>query len=224
MSRVGVIIPAGGAGVRLGGQPKAQLVLQGHPLLRLAIAPFLERPDVVQVVVALPAGLLSDPAAWLQYPRIRLVEGGSERMHSVRAALEALTPDAEIVVVHDAARPLVSRDLIARVIEAASRGHGAIAALPASDTIHEVDERKLIRGTLDRSKLWQAQTPQAFPRAMLVEAHRMASSANATATDDAALVLRMGGQVEVVTGERTNLKITVPDDIHLAEAILAQRT
>ncbi len=223
MIRIGVIIPAGGAGRRLGNQPKAQLMLNGRPLLQLAMAPFLERSDLVELVIALPAAALDDPPDWLQGPRIRLVGGGAERMHSVRAALAALTPDVDVVVIHDGARPLVSSQLIARVIEVAAHGVGATAALPAAETIHDVDAQHHICATLDRSRLWQAQTPQAFPRDMIVDAHRKAAADNVLATDDAGLVIRYGGHVDVVPGERTNLKITVPEDILLAEALLAHR-
>jgi 2-C-methyl-D-erythritol 4-phosphate cytidylyltransferase len=221
MSGVAVIIPAGGAGRRLG-EPKAQLLLRGRPLLQLATQPFLERSDVLEVVIAVPASMISAPQDWLGDPRVRLVVGGAERSDSVRAALVALQSAADVVLIHDAARPLVSADLIARVIAATSQRNGAIAALPASDTIHETADQR-IRGTLDRSKLWLAQTPQAFPRDLLTAAHRKALEDELIATDDAGLVVRYGGVVDVVMGERSNLKITVPEDIPLAEAILAAR-
>ena len=221
MSGVAVIIPAGGAGRRLG-EPKAQLLLRGRPLLQLATQPFLERSDVLEVVIAVPASMISSHPDWLSDPRVRFVVGGAERSDSVRAALVALQSVADIVLIHDAARPLVSSDLIARVIAATSQKNGAIAALPASDTIHEAADHR-IRSTLDRSKLWQAQTPQAFPRDVLTAAHRRALDDEVIATDDAGLVVRYGGVVNVVMGERSNLKITVPEDIPLAEAILAAR-
>jgi 2-C-methyl-D-erythritol 4-phosphate cytidylyltransferase len=221
MSGVAVIIPAGGAGRRLG-EPKAQLLLRGRPLLQLATQPFLERNDVLEVIIAVPASMISAPPDWLGDPRVRLVVGGAERSDSVRAALVGLQSAADVVLIHDAARPLVSADLIARVIAATSQRNGAIAALPASDTIHETADQR-IRGTLDRSKLWLAQTPQAFPRDLLTAAHRKALEDELIATDDAGLVVRYGGVVDVVMGERSNLKITVPEDIPLAEAILAAR-
>jgi 2-C-methyl-D-erythritol 4-phosphate cytidylyltransferase len=221
--KIGVIIPAGGAGRRLGDRPKAELLLLGRPLLQLALEPFLSRSDVVEVVIALPASTLGNPPEWLGNPRIRLVAGGAERMHSVRAALELLTPAAELVVIHDAARPLVSAELIGRVIAACEEGTGSVAALPASDTIHLADRSGRIRRTLDRSQLWIAQTPQAFPRKMIEDAHEKALAERFLATDDAGLVLHYGGAVDVVEGERTNFKITVPEDVRLAEALLAQR-
>ena len=221
-SGVAVIIPAGGAGRRLGDQPKAQLLLRGKPLLQLATQPFLERSDVLEVVIAVPAEMINAPSEWVRDPRVRLVVGGAERSDSVRAALVALQSAADIVVIHDAARPLVSPELIARVLAAAGQENGVIAALPASDTIHEVADLR-IRNTPDRTRLWQAQTPQAFPRDMLNAAHRKALDEEVISTDDAALVVRYGGAVEVVMGERSNLKITLPEDIPLAEAILASR-
>jgi 2-C-methyl-D-erythritol 4-phosphate cytidylyltransferase len=129
----------------------------------------------------------------------------------------------EVVLIHDAARPLCSPDLVQRVLDAAE-GIGAVAALPASDTIHEVAADQRVMRTLDRAVLWQAQTPQAFPRELIIDAHRRAQADGVAATDDAALVVHYGGIVQVVQGEVRNLKITVPEDLLLAETLLAQQT
>jgi 2-C-methyl-D-erythritol 4-phosphate cytidylyltransferase len=141
----------------------------------------------------------------------------------VRNGLEALPEDVDTVVIHDAARPLVSRELIEQVIALARSGTGAIAALPATDTIHVVDDQGRIVQTPERAVLWQAQTPQAFPRAVIESAHRQALQERLPATDDAALVVRYGGAVQVVKGEPHNLKITVPADVEFAEALLDVR-
>ncbi|MGH7459827.1 MAG: IspD/TarI family cytidylyltransferase, partial [Longimicrobiales bacterium] len=125
--------------------------------------------------------------------------------------------------IHDAARPLVSVALIQRVIAAALGGAGAIAALPATDTIHVVDINNHIVQTLDRSVLWHAQTPQAFPRQLIQDVHLRAAHEGVSGTDDAALVVRYGGEVRIVPGEANNLKITVPHDLELADALLAGR-
>ena len=223
MSCVGAVIPAGGTGRRMGGQAKAELVLKGVPLLRRVLDRFLAIEDVKYIVVAAPVAMVTEPPAWLKQPRVHVVAGGAERSDSVRHGLEALPAEVDTVVIHDAARPLVSRELIEQVIALARSGTGAIAALPATDTIHVVDDQGRIVQTPERAGLWQAQTPQAFPRTVIESAHRQALQEQLPATDDAALVVRYGGAVQVVRGEAHNLKITVPADVQFAEALLAAR-
>lgn len=220
---VGVAVPAAGLGRRLGGVRKAFLELGGDPLLALSLRPFLAHPRVRSVVVALPAEEAADPPAWLRDldDRIRLVEGGATRLHSVGAALSALDPSVEVVLVHDAARPFVTRAIIDRCLEVAERGEGAVAALPSTDTLKEVDGSGRILSTPDRESVWRAQTPQAFPRADLLDAYRHAMELGLPATDDAALFSRWGGRVRVVRGSTRNLKITHPDDLVVARALLA---
>jgi 2-C-methyl-D-erythritol 4-phosphate cytidylyltransferase len=221
MRRVAVVIPAGGAGRRMGGVTKPLLDLAGEPALARCLRPFLDRDDVHWIVVALPTELRDDPPAWLASdPRVSIVAGGAERSDSVRLGLEAVPADADIVLVHDGARPLVSADVIQRCVEAAVDGRSAIAAVPVSDTIKEVDEGGRIVSTPDRRTLWAAQTPQAFPAAVLRTAHARAAADGVAATDDAALVARYGGTVVVVEGAVENLKITTPSDVTLAEALL----
>jgi 2-C-methyl-D-erythritol 4-phosphate cytidylyltransferase len=133
--------------------------------------------------------------------------------------LEDLPEEVVVAVVHDAARPLVTDDTIARVIDEARRGHGAIAALPVVDTLKEVDEAGRIVRTVDRARLWRAQTPQAFPRTLLEAAHVAARRDGVGATDDAALVERIGGTVVVVRGSERAMKITDPGDFARADAL-----
>lgn len=225
MSRAAVIVAAGGAGRRMGGVRKQYLELAGVPVLARALRPFLEHPAVEWAVVALPAEDAADPPAWLTGldRRVIVVAGGVERTHSVRNALEAVPPEADVVLVHDAARPLVTLDIVERTLAAASRGLSAVAGVPPVDTIKVVDRDGLVRGTPERGGLRSAQTPQAFPRAVLVEAHRRAAAEGLTATDDAALVERYGGDVVVVEGSPENLKVTGLLDLRLAEAILRAR-
>ncbi|MEX0907600.1 MAG: 2-C-methyl-D-erythritol 4-phosphate cytidylyltransferase, partial [Gemmatimonadota bacterium] len=175
MSRIAVIIPAGGAGRRMGGAAKPLLELAGLPMLARTIRPFLDRTDVQWVVVALPAEVHDQPPVWLTTdPRVHTVVGGAERSDSVRNALAAVPADADIVLVHDAARPLVSAAVIERCVAAAAAGRCAIAAIPAIDTIKEVDEGGHVTATPDRRRLWLAQTPQAFPAQQLRSAHESA--------------------------------------------------
>lgn len=207
----------------MGGVTKPLLELSGRPLLERSMQPFLERADVHWVVVALPADLAAAPPHWLMTDhRVDVVTGGAERGDSVRNALAAVPAEADIIIVHDAARPLVSAAVIERVVAAAAAGRSVIAALPVIDTIKEVDEGGRITGTPDRRALWAAQTPQAFPAHVLREAHARAAAEGVSATDDAALVARYGGKVVVIEGEPENLKVTTPTDIAIAEALLAR--
>ena len=208
----------------MGGVAKPLLELSGRPLLQRSMQPFLDRADVHWVVVALPAELAAAPPHWLMNDqRIDIVTGGAERGDSVRNALAAVPVEADIVLVHDAARPLVSAAVIERCVAAAADGRSAIAALPVIDTIKEVDEGGRITGTPDRRALWAAQTPQAFPADVLREAHARAAADGVSATDDAALVARYGGKVVVVEGAPENLKVTTPTDIAIAETLLARQ-
>jgi 2-C-methyl-D-erythritol 4-phosphate cytidylyltransferase len=221
--RVALLVPAGGAGRRMGGVHKPMLEVAGRPMLARSLAPFLERRDVVHVIVALPAELCADPPAWLTADaRVRVVAGGAERGDSVRNALDVLGDDVDVILVHDAARPLVTDDVIERCIRAAAGGRAAIAAVPVVDTIKEVDAGGRIVATPDRRRLWAAQTPQAFPAAMLRSAHDRAAQEGVGATDDAALVARYGDEVIVVEGDPGNLKVTTPADIAVAEALIAR--
>jgi 2-C-methyl-D-erythritol 4-phosphate cytidylyltransferase len=223
--RTVVLVPAGGAGRRLGGVVKPLLELAGEPLLRHTLRPFLEVADVIAVVVALPAAEAARPPAWLGAldPRVIVVAGGAERSDSVRLALAAAPAAADIVLVHDAARPLLTRALVERCIDAAAAGTSVIAAVPVTDTIKEVAADGRVLGTPDRRALFHAQTPQAFPRQLLAAAHARAAADGFRATDDAALVARYGGTIEIVEGELENLKVTHGVDVAVAEMLLQRR-
>ena len=222
---VGVVVPAAGMARRMGGERKQFLNLAGEPILLRAIRPFLAHPGVRVVVVALPADQVEQPPSWLtdRDDRIRVVEGGETRRDSVWAGLQALPPDLDVVVVHDGARPLVSPEVVARCIEVAAGGAGAVAGFPAVDTMKRVDESGSVAGTPQRSSLWHAQTPQAFPGAQILEAYRRALAEDWPATDDAALVEKSGGTVVMVESSPTNLKITRQEDLEVAESVLARR-
>jgi 2-C-methyl-D-erythritol 4-phosphate cytidylyltransferase len=222
---VAVVVPAAGSGSRLGGVVKPFLDIAGVPMLLHALRPFLADPRVTCVVVALRPSDAADPPPWLADldDRVRIVSGGAERQDSVRAGLAAIPADADIVLVHDAARPLVSPALVDRAIEAARRGISAVAGVSATDTIQQVDASGRIVATPDRALLRHAQTPQAFPRGMIVEAYRRAAAEGIAATDDAALVARCGGTVMMIEGERENLKVTTPLDVVVATALLRAR-
>ena len=219
---VGVAVPGAGLGTRMGGVRKPFLELLGEPLLVWALRPFLQHPDVQAVAVALGEEDAGDPPEWLTSldPRIRLVTGGATRGDSVGAAMEALPSDLDLIAVHDAARPLVTREIFDRCLAAVGPERGAIAGWPAVDTLKEVDTRGKVVGTPDRERIWHAQTPQVFPRTLIIEAYRRAREVGFTNTDDAALVEEIGGEVILVPGSPHNLKITRPEDLPLAEFYL----
>lgn len=220
---VGVVIVAGGSGSRTGGEELKQFRwVAGKPVLLHSVQAFMARADVAIVVVVLPKAYAADPPPWLfqcDVERLLVSTGGSARHESVVNGLEDLPEDIVIAVVHDAARPLVTDETIDRVIAEARKGHGAIAALPVVDTLKEVDADGMIVRTVSREQLWRAQTPQAFPRAMLERAHVRARADNVGATDDAALVERLGLPVRVVRGSERGMKITTEDDFARVNAL-----
>lgn len=223
MSRIAVVVPAGGAGRRMGGVRKPLIELRGQPLLMHSLRPFLDREDVCCIVVALPAELCDEPPAWLTADaRVTLVKGGAERTDSVRSALAAVPDDVDIILVHDAARPFVTAAVIERCVREAAAGRCAIAAVAVADTIKRVDRRGMIVESPDRSLLRAAQTPQAFPAEVLRAAYRRAADEGVQDTDDAAIVARYGAAVLVVEGAVENMKITTAIDVEVAEALLAR--
>lgn len=219
---LGVLIPAAGSGDRMGGVRKAFLDLDGEPLLQRALAVFLEHPRTHAVVVALPADEAQTPPAWLTEldPRINVVAGGSTRTESVATALAALSAEAGLVAVHDGARPFVDRIVLDGLLRHAEAGFGAVPGYPAVDTLKRVGPDGSVVETVDRTSHWQVQTPQLFPRDLLERAYRQAEASGTVATDDAALVERIGGSVKVVQGSPYNLKVTWPADLALARVIL----
>src|SRR3954447_10456231 len=203
------IVPAAGRGERLGaGGPKAFVVCAGRPLIDWSLDVLREVCD--RVVVAMPPGSELGPDQ---------VEGGPVRSDSVRRALAA-APEATVAVVHDAARPLVTRDLVERCIAGLDGADGAIAARPVTDTIKEVDPSGRVARTLERSSLWAIQTPQVFEAAVLRRALDAPLERLAAATDDAALVEAAGGSVRVVEAPPGNFKVTGPEDLERAARAL----
>ncbi len=220
---VGVIVVAGGSGSRTGsGELKQFRWVAGKPALLHSVQAFMARSDVALVVAVLPKAYAADPPPWLfqcDVDRLLVSVGGRERQESVWNGLEDMPEEVRFVVVHDAARPLVTDETIARVIAKAREGVGAIAALPVVDTLKEVDEAGNVVRTVQRAGLWRAQTPQAFPREQLERAHIDAKRAGESATDDAALLERLGLPVVVVRGSERALKITDESDFLRADAL-----
>jgi 2-C-methyl-D-erythritol 4-phosphate cytidylyltransferase len=207
------LLVAAGSGERLGADlPKAFVMLGGKTLVEHSLRAIREA-GIEQIVVALPPG--HDPPHG-----VRAVEGGEVRSASVRNALAASEGDP--VIVHDAARPLAPPELFRRVLEelARSGADGVVAAAPVTDTVKEVGEDGTVARTLERSRLWAVQTPQAFRRAALERALDVDDATLAAATDDAWLVERAGGTVRVVEGPPGNLKVTTAQDLRVAEDLL----
>jgi 2-C-methyl-D-erythritol 4-phosphate cytidylyltransferase/2-C-methyl-D-erythritol 2,4-cyclodiphosphate synthase len=218
---VTAIIAAGGRGARFGGdRPKQLQTLGGRPILQRSVDAFLHSDRITDIVVALPPQLAADPPAYLRGAAkpIAIVEGGGRRQDSVANAFARAAERADIVAVHDAARPLVTAEVIARTIDAAAEHGAAIAALPATDTVKRGDARRVIVDTIPRTEIYLAQTPQTFRTAVLRDALALAGSDDAT--DEAMLAERAGHPVRLVDGDPRNFKITTPDDLEAAERIL----
>lgn len=216
--RTGAIIVAAGSSRRMGGVDKLLRPLDGRPLIAYSIAALAASNDVDRLVIVASLGNLSaitEIASQLA-PDARIVLGGERRQDSVRAGIDALN-DVDYVLIHDGARPLINEVMIEAALQGAIEAGAAICAIPVSDTIKRAGEGSLIAQTVDRSSLYQAQTPQAFRRDLLLRAHEQHSG---EATDDAALVERLGEPVKLVPGSPRNIKVTTPDDLHVAEALL----
>ncbi|HEY2848543.1 MAG TPA: 2-C-methyl-D-erythritol 4-phosphate cytidylyltransferase [Gemmatimonadaceae bacterium] len=223
---VGVVIVAAGASTRTTGTDQGRLKqlrwVAGKPMLLHSLQTFQQRPDVAMVVCVLPASYAGDPPPWIfqcDVDRMLISVGGKDRSESVQNGLEDLPDECRIVLIHDAARPLVSPAMIDRVVNEARKGHGAIAALPVVDTLKQVDEHGHIVKTIERAQLWRAQTPQGFPRDMIARAHADARAASVSATDDAALCERLGMPVVVVRGSERALKVTEDGDFARVDAL-----
>ena len=227
--RAVAVIVAGGTGSRIGGTPKQFREIGGRPMLAWSCERFVAHPEIDAVVVVVPAGIAADPPAWLRRPGVHLAAGGATRRASVRAGLEALTNagfDDAVVLIHDAARPFVSAELIGRLARAAVGGP-VIPVLRLPDTIKRmgpVDDggsSQRVEATLDRECLRAAQTPQAFPFAVIHRLHEAAASDRIEPTDDADLCERAGIEVRAVPGERLAWKVTHPEDLATAEWLVA---
>jgi len=223
MTQVAAVVVAAGQGVRVGGDlPKQFRRVAGQTLLERALSAFADVPNIafVQPVVR-PNDLALVRALSHDLNVLEPVSGGTTRQASVRAGLEALLPRSpDIVLVHDAARPFASADLIARAIAAVEKTGAAVPALPATDTVKRVDEAGMVAATVDRNAIRLVQTPQAFAFPALLQAHRdAAAQGRSDFTDDAALAEWAGMKVSVFAGEPGNIKLTTPEDFARAEAM-----
>jgi 2-C-methyl-D-erythritol 4-phosphate cytidylyltransferase len=228
--RASAIIAAAGSGSRLGfNRPKAFVELCERSLLSYSLRTIAAVSAIEEAVITVPTGMEQAARAiikeaGLEIP-VKLAPGGIERQDSVRIALELTSAEAELVVTHDAARPFATPAMFEAALASAQRCGGAIAATPLPDTLKRVGrdptEDRAIAATVARSGLWQAQTPQAFRRTLLIRAHQRAVLAKIVATDDADLVEQLGVRVELVDGSALNFKITTADDLYLAQLAAA---
>jgi len=226
--RVVAIIPAAGAGRRMGSAVEKQFLhLRGIPILTYTMKVFDQCPavDGIVLVVAPQQRKILENEVLGPHPcekLLNVVDGGPERQNSVANGLRAIPPECELVAVHDGVRPLVSIDLVEAVLETAHHCGAAIAAMPAGDTVKQAENQKVV-ATLQRETIWLAQTPQAFHANLLRVAYEKAARDRIVLTDDAALVERIGVSVHLVHGSAENIKVTTPADLIIAEAILASR-
>jgi 2-C-methyl-D-erythritol 4-phosphate cytidylyltransferase len=231
MSRIAAILPAAGLGTRMGAEtPKQFLELAGTPIVIHTVRRIAACPLVTDIILATRADVVASLEAKLRAEKftqsVRVIRGGDSRQESVALALQQAPADAEIVLVHDAVRPFVTVEQIARVIEEARRCSAAILGIPAMDTVKEVkraslpEDVALITGTIPRERVVLAQTPQAFAAKLLREAFARALADGVNASDEAGLVERLGHDVHVVLGSERNIKITRPADMDLARFYL----
>ena len=223
---VTAIFPAAGASRRMGsGTNKIFLELGGEPILIRTLKTFSKSPRINFLIVVVGENEvdavenLLETASGLKPYRVTI--GGSERQYSIANGLKLLPDDAEIVLVHDAARPLVSLKVVEDVIDAAEKFGGAIAAVPEKNTIKFIDAENFVTYTPPRSKLVEVQTPQGFRRELLLKAYEQAADDKFLGTDDSSLVERIGDKIKVVTSDYRNIKITTPEDLKIAESLIS---
>jgi 2-C-methyl-D-erythritol 4-phosphate cytidylyltransferase / 2-C-methyl-D-erythritol 2,4-cyclodiphosphate synthase len=219
---VSAIVVAGGRGERFGSRvPKQLLDLGGRTVLERSVEAFLSHPRVDEVIVVLRSSLAASGVPGLAAAGVRIAAGGERRQDSVASGFDAASPEAGVLLVHDAVRPLVSAAVIDRVIDAAYVHGAAVAALRARDTVKRarvVGGQAFVDATIPRDEVWLAQTPQGFRREVLAEAVALGRRGTA-ATDEALLAERAGHAVALVEGDSANLKITTPDDLAFARAL-----
>jgi 2-C-methyl-D-erythritol 4-phosphate cytidylyltransferase len=226
--KVSSIIPAAGLGTRMGGIKKPYIELAGKPILAHILSVFQQCCSVDNILVVTAKGdeehCARDIIKYYAIDKVTdVVTGGDTRQESVFNALQKLSSDTDIVVIHDAVRPFFTEGMILESIEQANYYGSAIVAVPVKDTIKEASEDGIVLKTLDRRKLWAIQTPQTFRYELIIQAHLQAKDNGIQATDDASLVEQMGFEVKLIMGSYENIKITTPDDLIVAEAILKSK-
>jgi 2-C-methyl-D-erythritol 4-phosphate cytidylyltransferase len=228
--KVVAIITAAGAGLRMGGRKAKQfLEIKGKPILALTLEKFQACPAIHAIIVVVPRKLVDfsrrEIVEKYGFTKVaRVVPGGRRRQDSVRLGIEASGGVYDIVLIHDGVRPFIEPSFISKAVSAAGRHRVVIAAMPARETVKEVDESGLVVRTYDRRRVWMVQTPQIFRYRDIHKAHQRAVEEGwEEVTDDALLIEKMGIAVKVIEGSEQNIKITTPKDLKLAEHILRMR-
>ena len=227
MQQLALIIPAAGSGERLGTEvPKPFIEMSGKTVLEHTLTAFRDVSGLGEVIVATSAEFEEPTVNILKrvFPGLRtvVVEGGKERQDSIRNALDNISDKTGLIAVHDAVRPFVQKEDIENCISEASRSGGAVLAIPSRDTIKVAGEDMEVESTPNRSRLWQAQTPQIFWAALLREAYQYAEEHNFLGSDDSSLVEKIGGKVVIVEGSSVNFKITYPNDLNIARYLIRE--
>ena len=221
----GAVIPAAGKGSRFGEKKQFKL-LKGAPLLNHVLTPFLQSDLIYEIIVVVPEEqvqqIKTQVRSMPKTKNIRVVSGGERRQDSVSNGVKVLSNQCKLVCIHDVVRPFVTKDMINETIKRCGKYDGAIIATQAQDTIKRVQNLK-IKETINRSEIWQAQTPQSFQREKLIEALESADRDGVTGLDEAFLLERIGYYVSVIVGTSANIKITTPEDWFVAEAIWEER-
>jgi len=223
--KVSAIIPAAGSGERFGEEKQFKL-LSGRPLFFHTLKLFLQSDYIDEIIVAVPNANVDsthrDVLSMSAGKPVKVVAGGTRRQDSVKNGIDVSDSDSTLVCIHDAARPFVTEDLIQRSISACEFADGAIVGIPSKDTV-KFSENGLVKETLDREKIWLAQTPQCFHKNKLLQALYYAETENLTGTDESALMEAMGFSIKLVEGDSNNFKITTKDDWIRAEIVAVRQ-
>ena len=223
--KVSAIIPAAGSGERFGEEKQFKL-LSGRPLFFHTLKLFLQSDYIDEIIVAVPSANVDsthrDVLSMSAGKPVKVVAGGTRRQDSVKNGIDVSDSDSTLVCIHDAARPFVTEDLIQRSISACEFADGAVVGIPSKDTV-KFSENGLVKETLDREKIWLAQTPQCFHKNKLLQALYYAETENLTGTDESALMEAMGFSIKLVEGDSNNFKITTKDDWIRAEIVAVRQ-
>lgn len=223
--KVSAIIPAAGSGERFGEEKQFKL-LSGRPLFFHTLKLFLQSDYIDEIIVAVPSANVDsthrDVLSMSAGKPVKVVAGGTRRQDSVKNGIDVSDSDSTLVCIHDAARPFVTENLIQRSISACEFADGAVVGIPSKDTV-KFSENGLVKETLDREKIWLAQTPQCFHKNKLLQALDHAETENLTGTDESALMEAMGFSIKLVEGDSNNFKITTKDDWIRAEIVAVRQ-
>ena len=224
--KVSAIIPAAGSGERFGEEKQFKL-FSGRPLIFHTLKLFLQSDYIDEIIVAVPSANVDsthrDVLSMSAGKPVKVVAGGTRRQDSVKNGIDVSDSHSTLVCIHDAARPFVTEDLIQRSISACEFADGAVVGIPSKDTV-KFSENGFVKETLDREKIWLAQTPQCFHKNKLLQALYYAETENLTGTDESALMEAMGFSIKLVEGDSNNFKITTKDDWIRAEIVAVRQT